>query len=505
MYGVDKRVEVRAAHAAGKKIKQIVKELEVSRGFARSVIRAATADATYTPRKRQPMPKMAEFAARLEAMLEADAARPKKDRLKLTRIFDLLQREGYAGGYDAVRRFALKWRAQTKPTPPTSAFIPLSFAPGEAFQFDWSHETVVLAGATTTVKVAQVRLAHSRQFYVRAYLRETQEMVFDAHDKAFAFFGGAPSRGVYDNMKTAVDLVFVGKDRTFNRRFLLLADHYRFTPTACTPAAGWEKGQVERQVGVSRERIFKPTLRVASLAELNDFLEAECRRLCATQNHPEERGCTIEEMFAREQPFLSPLPAPFAGFHERDTSANGLCLVTYDRNKYSVMSKAARRPVQLRASAERIVILCDGEIVADHPRCFTRDKTIYDPWHYVPILACKPGAWRNGAPFRDWVLPPQLAEFRVRLGRGDDADRRFVRVLAMAIEDGVEAVEDAIAEALAAGAVSDDVILNSLARRREPPPPPALVTPPGLKLTRPPKGDCARYDLMRQRIDHATP
>lgn len=247
-------------------------------------------------------------------MLEADASRPKKDRLKLTRIFDLLQREGYAGGDDAVRRFALKWRAQTKPTPPASAFIPLSFAPGEAFQFDWSHETFVLAGATTTVKVAQVRLAHSRQFYVRAYLRETQEMVFDAHDKAFAFFGGAPSRGVYDNKKTTVDLVFVGKDRTFNRRFLLLADHYRFTPTACTPPAGWEKEQVERQVGVSRERIFKPTLRVATLAELNEYLEAESRRLCATQPHPDERGCTIEEMFARERPLLSSLSAPFAGF-----------------------------------------------------------------------------------------------------------------------------------------------------------------------------------------------
>jgi transposase len=322
MYGVDKRVEVRAAFAAGKKIKQIVKELEVSRGFVRGVLRAETAEATYAKRQRQPMPKMAAFAARLEAMLEADAARPKKDRLQLTRIFDLLQREGYAGGYDAVRRFAMRWQAQTKPTPPSAAFIPLSFAPGEAFQFDWSHETVVLAGATTTVKVAQVRLAHSRKFYIRAYLRETQEMVFDAHDKAFAFFGGAPSRGIYDNMKTAVDLVFVGKDRTFNRRFLLLADHYRFTPTACTPAAGWEKGQVERQVGVSRERIFKPTLHVASLTELNEYLEAECRRLCATHTHPDERDRTIDEMFGREAPFLSPLPAPFAGFQERDTSAN---------------------------------------------------------------------------------------------------------------------------------------------------------------------------------------
>ncbi|QNE07213.1 transposase (plasmid) [Croceicoccus marinus] len=136
-------------------------------------------------------------------------------------------------------------------------FVPLSFDPGEAYQFDWSHEVVVLAGVPTTMKVAYMRLCHNRMFFVRAYPRETQEMVFDAHARAFAFFGGICTRRIYDNMTTAVDAVFPGKERKFNRRFLQLCNHYLFEPVACTPAAGWEKGQV----GMVRERFFTPRLR----------------------------------------------------------------------------------------------------------------------------------------------------------------------------------------------------------------------------------------------------
>jgi transposase len=75
-----------------------------------------------------------------------------------------------------------------------------------------------MSGVTTTLKVAHVRLCHSRMMFVRADPRETQEMVFDAHDRAFAFFKGACTRGIYDNMKTAVDTIFVGKDRQYTRR-----------------------------------------------------------------------------------------------------------------------------------------------------------------------------------------------------------------------------------------------------------------------------------------------
>ena len=136
--------------------------------------------------------------------------------------------------------------------------MPLSFAPGEAYQFDWSHEIVLIGGTTVTVKVAHVRLCHSRMLFVRAYPRETQEMVFDAHDRAFAFFKGACTRGIYDNMKTAVDAIFVGRERAYNRRFQQMCSHYLIDPVACTPASGWEKGQVENQVGLVREPVLHP-------------------------------------------------------------------------------------------------------------------------------------------------------------------------------------------------------------------------------------------------------
>jgi len=127
--------------------------------------------------------------------------------------------------------------------------------PGEAYQFDLSHEIVLINGTTVTVKVAHLRLCHSRMLFARAYPRETQEMVFDAHDKGFAFFKGACTRGIYDNMKTAVDAIFVGRERAYNRRFLQMCSHYLVDAVACTPASGWEKGQVENQVGlVSNDR-----------------------------------------------------------------------------------------------------------------------------------------------------------------------------------------------------------------------------------------------------------
>lgn len=235
--------------------------------------------------------------------------------------------------------------------------MPLSFDPDDAFQFDWSHEIVVLAGVATTVKVAHVRLCHSRMFFVRAYPRESQEMVFDAHARAFAYFGGVCTRGIYDNMTTAVDAVFVGKERKFNRRFLQLCNHYLVEPVACTPAAGWMKGQVENQVGFVRERFFTPRLRFASDEELNAWLEERCREYARTHRHPELRDHTVAEVFEDEKAALMCLPgAPFDGFHAVTASVSKTLLVRLDHNKYSVAARALGRPVEVHASADRIVI-----------------------------------------------------------------------------------------------------------------------------------------------------
>jgi transposase len=497
MVTVDKIALIRRAYFGdGKTIKEIVRELAVSRKVVRKVVRSGATEFVYR-RQVQPRPQLGAFAGRLEALLSEDAARPRRDRLTLRRIADLLRREGYAGGYDAVRRHARQWQRAHQPASGGQACVPLVFPPGDAYQFDWSHEHVVLGGMTALVKVAHVRLCHSRAFYLRAYPRETQEMVFDAHARAFAFFGGACRRGIYDNMSTAVDAVFLGKERAFNRRFLQLCSHYLVEPVACTPAAGWEKGQVENQVGFARDNLFKPRPRAACLEELNAWLEAECRRWMAQHRHPELRERTLAEVLEGERPGLVALAgAPFEGFREVEAVASATCLVTFDRNRYSVAAAAARRPVQVRAYADRVVVRHDGQVVAEHARQFGRDRTVFDPWHYLPVLLRKPGALRNGAPFQDWPLPPALERLRRALGRGDQADRAFVAVLAAVPREGIDAVASACAEALAAHAASADVVLNILARRREPPRPGAIAVPPALALAVPPTADCARYDRL---------
>jgi len=425
--------------------------------------------------------------------LLANEQKPARERLTLIRVFEELRGLGYEGGYDAMRRYARAWRtARGAATAP--AYVPLSFAPGEAYQFDWSHEIVLMNRMPVTVKVAHIRLCHSRMPFVRAYPRESQEMVFDAHARAFDFFKGACTRGIYDNMKTAVESVFVGKDRQFNRRFLQMCGHYLVEPTACTPAAGWEKGQVENQVGNIRERLFTPRPRVASYDELNAWLLEQCIAHAKTNRHPEQIDRTIWQVFEAERPQLVPIGSRFDGFRAMQASVSKTCLVRFDSNTYSVASRAVGRPVEIQAYAERIVIRQDGVVVGDHVRCSGRNQTIYDPWHYVPVLARKPGALRNGAPFKDWLLPANLERVHRWLKGSDDGDRQMVKILAAVLA----AVEAACAEAVTGGVHSADVVLNILARHRDPGPAATILAPEALRLREAPIADCARYDRLRR-------
>jgi transposase len=488
---------IRRAHfIKGKSIKEIVRELRVSRNTVRKVLRSGATAFEYG-RQVQPRPKVGPWRGDLDQMLAANEAKPLRERLTLIRIFEELCGLGYDGGYDAVRRYAKRWRV-AHGAATAEAFVPLSFAPGEAYQFDWSHEVVLINGTTVTVKVAHFRLCHSRMLFVRAYPRETQEMVFDAHNRAFAFFKGACTRGIYDNMKTAVETVFIGKERQFNRRFLRLCGHYLVEPTACTPAAGWEKGQVENQVGLVRERFFTPRLRVANYEELNAWLLDRCIAYARAHQHPELADRTIWQVFEAERPKLVPIRGPFDGFNAIQASVSKTCQVRFDNNKYSVASRAVGRPVEIQAYADRIVIRQDGAVVGEHARRFGRGETIYDPWHYVPVLARKPGALRNGAPFKNWPLPAGLERVRHKLKGSDDGDRQMVKVLSAVLTDGLATVEAACAEALAGGVHSADVILNILARRRDAAPAATILTPDALRLRHAPIADCARYDRLRR-------
>jgi transposase len=499
MKGVDTIARIRREFfVRGRSIKEIVRELHVSRNTVRKILRSGATAFAYE-REVQPLPKLGRWRVDLDRLLAANAGKASRERLTLIRIFEELRALGYEGGYDAVRRYARGWRRE-RSAATVDAYVPLSFAPGEAYQFDWSHEVVLINGTTVMIKVAHVRLCHSRMLFVRAYPRETQEMVFDAHDRAFAFFKGTCTRGIYDNMKTAVETIFVGRERLYNRRFLQMCGHYLVEPVACTPASGWEKGQVENQVGLVRERFFTPRLRVKSYDELNALLLDQCIAYAKAHTHPEFRDRTIWQVFEAERPKLVPYAGRFDGFHALPAAVSKTCLVRFDNNRYSVVASAVGRPVEIRAYAERIEIRQDGRIVGSHPRSFGRDQTLYDPWHYVPVLARKPGALRNGAPFRDWVLPGGLDRIRRKLAGVADGDRQMVTILTAVLSDGLCAVEAACLEALREGVHSADVILNILARRREQLAPVTILTPQALQLTHQPAADCARYDALRRAV-----
>ena len=499
MKGVDTIARVRREHfIRHRSVREISRDLNVSRNTVRKILRSGATEFQYE-REVQPLPTIGPWREQLDRLLMANEGKATRERLTLIRLFEELREAGFKGSYDAVRRYAKAW-GKERGWVTADAYVPLSFAPGEAYQFDWSHEVVRINNATVVLKVAHVRLCHSRMFFARAYPRETQEMVFDAHDKAFAFFRGTCTRGIYDNMKTAVDAIFVGKDRMYNRRFLQMCSHYLIEPTACTPASGWEKGQVENQVGLVRERFFTPILRVKNLEELNGLLLDKSIAYAKAHKHPEITDQTIWQMFEAERPHLVPSSGGFNGFHASTAAVSKTCLVRFDNVRYSVTSRAVGRPVEVQAYADRIIIRQDGAIVAEHARSFTRGDTIYDPWHYVLVLARKPGAWRNGAPFKNWVLPSGLERVRRKLRGSNDGDRQMVKVLAAVLTDGLSTVESACAEALDQGTHSADVILNILSRKRDTPPPMTIMTPEALRLHHVPIADCTRYDSLR-RID----
>ena len=300
-------------------------------------------------------------------------------------------------------------------------------------------------------------------------------------------------------------LIFVGKERAYNRRFLELCSDHLVEPVACTPGAGWEKEQVERQVGDVRGRLFVPIPRGRSYVEINEWLMDRCIEDAKKRPHPTIESKTVWQVFEEERPFLMAYRGPFDGFHATEVAVSKTCLVRFDNNHYSVAARAVGRPVDVRAYADRIVIRQDGETVAEHPRSFGRGEIAYDPWHYVPILTRKPGALRNGAPFKGWQLPGALGRIRARLTGCDDGDRQFVRILAAVQEDGLEAVEAACAEALDCGACSADVVLNILARQCQPAPPATIPTPEGLQLRHRPVADCQRYDRLLEAFLAALP
>lgn len=484
----------------GLSISEISRRTSLSRNTIKAWLKKPEgAEPTY---RRQSEPgKLSSYEDVLRRALTSDAQRPKRDRRTAKALLAELRAQGYTGGYTLVSDFVRAWRRQAGAATP-QAFVPLTFGLGEAFQFDWSEEGLVIGGVWRRLQVAHMKLCASRAFVLVAYPSQGHEMLFDAHTRGFTALGGIPRRGIYDNMKTAVDKVKPGKVRLVNARFAAMASHYLFDTDFCNVASGWEKGVVEKNVQDSRRRIWQEAGQrcFGGFAELNAWLLERCRQVWQEIRHPDQSEFSVAEMLEHEQSVLMPMPAPFDGYVETLGRISSTCLATVARNRYSVPCEWVGQMVSIRLYPERVLFIAqEGERVC-HARLFERGQTRYDWQHYLPLLERKPGALRNGAPFAD--LPEPLQRLRARLLKREGGDRLMAEVLATVPQVGLEAVLVAVELVLESGAVNAEHIHNVLARLQPQPAIPPVET--ALHVTEPPLADTARYDQLRtEATDYA--
>ncbi|TXH65213.1 MAG: IS21 family transposase [Lysobacteraceae bacterium] len=475
----------------GMSVREVAKRTGLSRNTVRRWLRQGTVEPKY-PARTRPL-KLDPFRDQLEAWLRTDSHRPKRDRRTAKVLFQQLQAAGFTGGYGRVAEFVQRWRLAgggvAKP-----AFVPLSFPPGEAFQFDWSCEYAVIAGKRCRLEVAHVKLASSRAFWLVAYPAQSHEMLFDAHTRAFAAFGGVPRRGIYDNMKTAVDQIDRQGGRKINRRFQALHSHYLFEPEFCNRAAGWEKGVVEKNVQDRRRRIWIEVNAQSwdSFDALNAWLAQACPEAWTTLAHPESSTRTVAQALAEEHPHLMPMPAAFDGYVELSARVSSTALVSLQRNRYSVPCPHAHALASLRVYPFEVVIVIDQREVARHRRSFDRERVCYDWRHYIDLIQRKPGALRDGAPFQH--MPPPLRDLQRHLLRQPKGDRAMAQVLAAVPTHGLEAVLVAVELVLASGLIGSEHVLNVLARLEHPA---TTVSPVATVLPVAPRPDVQRYDRLR--------
>jgi transposase len=484
-----------------------IREIERRTGLSRNTIRKYLRSGAVEPKFQVPdrPSKLDPFAEKLTGWLRIDATKSRKQKRTAKQMHADLVSLGFDGGYGRVAAFVRAWKTDRQRDAQTSGrgtFVPLVFAPGEAFQFDWSEDWAIIAGKQTKLQVAHTKLSHSRAFTVRAYMLQTHEMLFDALTQAFRVLGGVPQRGIFDNMKTAVDRIGSGKARQINARFAAMASHYLFEPEFCNPASGWEKGQVEKNVQDARRRLWQPMPSFPDLETLNAWLEVQCIMQWSHIQHGSLFG-TVADVHAEEVTSLMPLGRPFDGFVEHTKRVSPTCLVTFERNRYSVPASFANRPVSLRIYPDRIVIAAEGRVLCEHGRIIARShhlpgRIVYDWRHYLAVIQRKPGALRNGAPFIE--MPDAFRQLQAHLLKRPGGDREMVEILSLVLQHDEQAVLCAVELALEGGVPTKTHVLNILHRLTDGKAPPVapIDAPQALRLTQEPRADVGRYDNLRE-------
>jgi hypothetical protein len=334
----------------------------------------------------------------------------------------------------------------------------LAHPPGDA-QADFGEALVVIGGVEQKAHFQCMDLPHSDDCFVVAFPAENTEAFLEGHNRAFAYFGGAPRTILYDNTRIAVKEIAGDGERKPTEAFSRLQSHYLFAAKFGRPGKGNDKGNVEGLVGYARRNFMVPVPRAASWEELNAHLQQQCRQSRERKlwGHQE----TIAERFERDREKLLPLPpAPLEACRKRTTRASSQALVRYETNDYSVPVEYGHRQVLVKAFVWEVVICAASEVIARHPRSYDREEMIFNPLHYLALLEQKTNALDQAAPLQGWQLPEEFLELRrqmeARLGKR--GRREYVQVLRLLETFSISEVATGARQALQLRAIAFDAV-----------------------------------------------
>jgi len=420
-------------------------------------------------RKKKPFrPKLDGFTGIIDQILEADKEVHKKQRHTSKRIFERLRDEhGFAGGITIVKDYIFAARKRQR-----EMFVPLSHAPGHA-QADFGEALAIIAGVEQKIHFLVMDMPHSDACFIKAYPGETTEAFCDGHIAAFEFFGGVPLSILYDNTSIAVARILGDGRRKRTRVFAELVSHYLFEDRFGRPGKGNDKGNVEGMVGYGRRNFMVPVPRFASFDDLNADLEEACRKRMGDKLRG-HGGETIGERFERDRAALQSLPAvAYDACDKQSARVSSLSLVRYRGNDYSVPTSYGHRQVLVRGYVHEVVIACEAEIIARHPRSWDKEDFVFDPLHYLALIEQKTNALDQAAPLEGWQLPDVFATLRrlleARMGKA--GKREFVQVLRLMEIFPPGDVEAGIRSAIARGVIGFDAVKHLVLCRIERRPP----------------------------------
>jgi transposase len=410
---------------------------------------------SYTQRQAAPR------ASRLDAYKGTVVRLLQQHDYTATQILQRLREAGYAGGYTILKNFV----RQVRP-PKQSAYLTLSFTPGECAQVDWGCAGAVSIGNTRRrLSFFVMVLCYSRMLYVEFTLAETQEQFLACHQHAFEFFGGVVKRVMVDNLTSAVLSHPAGQPARYHPRYLDFAGHYGFQVCACNVGAPNEKGRVENGVRYLKQS-FLHGLALEQFAPLNPAARVWLESVANVRVH----GATHQrpvDLFGRERPSLQPLPAAAYDVGVNHTvTANSQFRVTLDTNRYSVPSEYASRRLTLRVYPDRLVIYHEHKLIAEHPRRYERHQDYLNPDHQRQLLQQRRRA-REQQLLRQFLrLAPQAEEYYRQLeARRLNPAQHLRRIVALSEIYGEQAVGRALTDALEYHAFSSEYIANILEQR----------------------------------------